>query len=70
MIKLRASATIDRSWGPDRLGNALLNPGQSRTFVFENIPSCSYDFNAEYLDEVTIDRRRVDICNTTRWVAN
>ena len=62
---LFASPNGPERWGPDRLGNELVEPGT--TFRLRlRARACTVDLRAVYDDETAEEKRGVDLCNTPR----
>ncbi|MBS7792134.1 hypothetical protein KTR66_19190 [Roseococcus sp. SDR] len=55
-------ATTGDSWGGDRLGATVLNPGQSFLLRIRN-PACRVRLRAVFADNQAEERSDVDICN-------
>ena len=58
---LNISASSDRMWGQDRLGNTSVRPGGT---FYVRLPAgdCVYDVRVVYADQAAEERRRVDLC--------
>jgi hypothetical protein len=61
MREAYVSSSNDHSWGPDRLGQNVLQPGQR--FVIQ-LPAgqCVNDVRVVFMDGSAIERRRIDTC--------
>ncbi len=58
-----ASTRAPTSWGPDRLGNDLLPPGNGFTLRLRGA-ACLWDLRAVYEDEAEEVKQGVDLCRT------
>jgi len=57
-----------KNWGRDLLGQAVIGPGQSHRFDFnDGTGSCMFDFRAVLDNGRAIERYRVNVCNDTLW---
>ena len=66
MTYFQASSSSDEYWGPDRLGQAVLESGQFTTIHFNDGSSdCFYDFKAEFEDGDEVIDNKVNICEET-----
>ena len=60
---LNVSPTSESEWGPDILGQDVLQPGQTASVVFDRAEQqCNYDIRATYDDGDTSDLRNVNLC--------
>jgi hypothetical protein len=60
---LNVSPTSESEWGPDILGQNVLQPGQTASVVFDRAEQqCNYDIRATYDDGDTSDVRNVNLC--------
>ena len=60
---LNVSPTSESEWGPDILGQDVLQPGQTASVVFDRAEQqCNYDIRATYDDGDTSDVRNVNLC--------
>jgi hypothetical protein len=60
---LNVSPTSESEWGPDILGQDVLQPGQTAAVVFDRAETqCNYDVRATYDDGDTTDMRNVNLC--------
>jgi hypothetical protein len=62
-----ASPASEQSWGQDRLGDDLVNPGQ-RYAIRLPMGECLYDIRIVFQGGEAQERRRVDACNITDYV--
>ena len=62
MREAYVSSSNDNAWGPDQLGQHVLQPGQH--FVIR-LPAgqCMNDIRVVFMDGTAIERRRVDTCS-------
>lgn len=51
-------------WGPDRLGNDTVEPGQRETVRFSAGGSCRFDIRIVFDNDSAEERRGVDLCRT------
>jgi hypothetical protein len=61
--EIYASPTNSEDWGPDRLGDATIEPGQSRRITL-GPGGCLFDIQIVYNDAAREERRGVDVCRT------
>lgn len=62
---LRVSHISEDKWGPDILGEDVLEPGDRVKITFHDDEDlCYYDIQVEYKDGDTRDKRDVDLCAT------
>ena len=59
-----ASSSAERSWGQDRLGNAVVNPGTNH-IVRLPAGDCTWDVRVVYQGGLAEERRRINTCNLT-----
>lgn len=60
---LNVSPTSENEWGPDILGQDVLQNGQTAQIVFDRAETqCNYDIKATYDDGDTTDMRNVNLC--------
>lgn len=66
--QLFLSSTKDKSWGPDQLGNQVINSGES--FDLSGVPCDSYDVRLvdEDGDECVVPH--VKLCTDDLWTVN
>ncbi|MBW8269975.1 hypothetical protein [Caldovatus aquaticus] len=64
IMEIYASPSSDNNWGPDRLGQNVLPPGQSFA-VRLPLGECLYDIRVVYDDNSAQERRRVNTCSLT-----
>jgi hypothetical protein len=64
IMEIYASPSRDNNWGPDRLGQNVLPPGQSFA-VRLPVGECLYDIRVVYDDHSAQERRRVNTCALT-----
>ena len=62
-----ASPSSEQNWGPDRLGDAVVQPGQ-RFAVRLPMGDCLYDVRVVFAGGEAQERRRIDACNVTDYV--
>jgi hypothetical protein len=60
------SASTDPDWGPDRLGVAVLEIGEDTTVAMRG--GCEADLRIVFATGGAEERRRIDVCETTRIV--
>ena len=61
--ELYISLSSQSNWGQDRLGNNVMNPGQS---IWINLPpggSCNSDIRVVYMNGSANERRNIETCN-------
>ncbi len=56
------------SWGPERLGSRMLEPGNSITYTSRF--SENYDFSVVRRNGARSERRNIDICRITEVIVN
>jgi len=59
------SLSTDRSWGPDRLGANVLQPGGAIWIPLPEGRVCTVDIRVVYMDGAARERRGVETCNVT-----
>jgi hypothetical protein len=57
------SLSTENSWGPDRLGANVLQPGQSLSISLPAGNVCTVDMRVVYMDGGAQERRRVETCS-------
>lgn len=63
VVTLNVSPTTENEWGPDILGSAVLQTGQTAQVVFDRAEQqCNYDIRATYDDQDTSEMRNVNLC--------
>ncbi|MGG5811608.1 hypothetical protein [Falsiroseomonas sp. CW058] len=64
--EIYVSSSNDNSWGADRLGANVLQPGQ---FLMVTLPAaqCMNDIRIVLADGQALERRRVDTCQITDY---
>jgi hypothetical protein len=62
-----ASPSSQQNWGPDRLGDAVVQPGQ-RFAVRLPVGECTYDVRVVFAGGEAQERRRVNACSLTDYV--
>jgi hypothetical protein len=64
-----ATNTSVKKWGRDLLGEAVIPPGQSYRFDFnDGTGACSFDFRAVLDNGRPIERYNVNVCTSTAWI--
>ena len=63
-----ASPNGELNWGPDRLGNVALKPG-GRAKVTLPGGECRYDLRLVWIGGDAVERRGLDLCAVTEYVA-
>ena len=58
------SSASDSQWGADRLGNAVLQPGQRLTVALP-MGQCVNDIRVVFMDGLAQEQRRIDTCSLT-----
>ncbi len=61
--ELYVSLSSDRNWGPDRLGNAMLDPGQSFWVPLPAGKVCTVDIRVVYVSGQVMERRGIETCS-------
>src|ERR687886_225654 len=61
-----ASPSRERNWGQDRLGDAVVQPGQ-RFAVRLPMGECNYDLRVVFTGGEAQERQRVNACNLTDY---
>lgn len=64
--QLYLSAVDEDDWGPDQLGEDVINPGEK--FVLKKIPCDTYDIKLIDEDEDECVVQAVDVCGDDHWV--
>jgi hypothetical protein len=62
--ELYVSASAAESWGEDRLGEQMLDPGQSLRVKLGRSKDCAFDLQAVYVDASREEVHGIDICRT------
>lgn len=62
------SLSSQSSWGPDRLGQNVLNPGQRLQVSLPAGNVCTVDMRVVYMDGRAFERRRVETCSVNDFV--
>ncbi len=67
--ELYASLSTDNGWGPDRLGQNVMQPGQSMWLDLPQGGSCGVDLRVVYASGRIIERRNQQTCSvqTLSW---
>lgn len=67
--ELYVSLSSDSNWGRDRLGNNVLNPGQTSWVNLPSGSTCTVDIKVVYSNGRSAERRGVETCNLSelRW---
>ena len=65
--ELYASPSNQQNWGPDRLGDAVVQPGQ-RFAIRLPAGECVYDIRVVFSGGEAREQRRVNACNITDYV--
>lgn len=65
--RLFASPSSQQNWGPDRLGNDMVNPGQ-RYAIRLPVGECTYDIRIVFQDGEAQERRRINACSIENFV--
>lgn len=60
--EIYASPSSSDDWGPDRLGDATIEPGKSRRVAVGPGRECGFDLEIIYHDASREERRGVDVC--------
>ncbi len=63
LYRLYFSEVNDNNWGPDRLGQSVVQSGGAATIEIPGGRNCNWDFLVEYADGVQ-DQFRVNVCQT------
>ncbi len=62
------SLSSQSNWGPDRLGQNVLNPGQRLQVSLPAGNVCTVDMRVVYMDGRAFERRRVETCSVNDFV--
>ncbi len=62
------SLSTDNNWGPDRLGQSVLNPGQGLNVSLPAVGVCTVDIRVVYMNGASSERRRVETCSISQFV--
>lgn len=65
--QLYASPSSQQNWGPDRLGDAVVQPGQ-RFAIRLPAGECTYDIRVVFAGGEAREQRRVNACGITDYV--
>ena len=63
--ELYISLSSNSNWGSDRLGNNVMNPGQSLWVTLPGGGSCAADIRVVYMNGAASERRGVETCSRT-----
>ncbi len=61
--ELYVSLTSQRNWGPDRLGQGVLEPGGSVALRLPQAGVCTVDIRVVYMNGAAAERRGVETCS-------
>ncbi len=67
VLSLFASPSSQQNWGPDRLGNDMVEPGQIYAIRLP-LGECIYDLRIVFSDRQAQERRNVNLCNIVNYV--
>ncbi|HEY8609924.1 MAG TPA: Tat pathway signal protein, partial [Roseomonas sp.] len=66
--ELYISLSSQANWGQDRLGNNVMNPGQSLWVELPGGRSCAADIRVVYMNGAAAERRGIETCSRTDLV--
>jgi hypothetical protein len=65
--ELYVSLTSQRDWGPDRLGQNVLEPGGSVALRLPLAGVCTVDIRVVYMNGAAAERRGVETCSISAY---
>lgn len=67
-VELYISPQSADAWGPDQLGETMLDPGAQRLFALGKLRDCGFDLLAVYDDLSREEQRGVDLCKVKQVI--
>ena len=71
VVSFNVSPTNENEWGPDILGQDVLNNGESAKITFSrDAAECMWDLKATYDDDDTTEMKKVNLCEVAEVTLN
>ncbi|MES2989519.1 MAG: hypothetical protein V4808_16615 [Pseudomonadota bacterium] len=71
VVNFNVSPTSENEWGPDILGQDVLNDGETAKITFSrDADACLWDLKATYDDDDTTEMKKVDLCEVATVTLN